>query len=140
MFARPLYTLRRHAFQLSCVRSSSCFGMFYESRNKTVFVVYFFLFAGSVKTSLMTGSSFNITWHLAYPHRVSVEYYNYAHTRVGDIRGDRDLISHRARNASAAKRVRARRKRARLYRCVVQFAARGFPDDNFINRRHYHRT
>ena len=29
-------------------------------------------FSGSVKTSLLTGSTFNVTWHLGYPHRVSI--------------------------------------------------------------------
>lgn len=38
-----------------------------KSRNK----LFLFLLSGSIKTSLMSGSSFNITWHLAYPHRVS---------------------------------------------------------------------
>lgn len=47
----------------------------YKSRNNR-----FHYFPGSVKTSLMSGSSFNVTWHLAYPHRVST------HT------GDHDLI------------------------------------------------
>jgi len=28
---------------------------------------------GSVKTSLMSGSSFNVTWHLAYPHRGGIK-------------------------------------------------------------------
>lgn len=36
---------------------------------------FFFLpklsFAGDIKTSLLSGSSFNVTWHLAYPHKVS---------------------------------------------------------------------
>lgn len=29
------------------------------------------LFAGSLRTSFVSGSTFNVTWHLAYPHRVS---------------------------------------------------------------------
>lgn len=28
-------------------------------------------FLGDIKTSFLSGSSFNVTWHLAYPHRVS---------------------------------------------------------------------
>ncbi|CAD7078459.1 unnamed protein product [Hermetia illucens] len=27
---------------------------------------------GDIRTSFLSGSSFNVTWHLAYPHRVSI--------------------------------------------------------------------
>lgn len=36
-----------------------------------------FYVAGDIKTTLLSGSNFNVTWHLAYPHRVSRKiYYN----------------------------------------------------------------
>lgn len=33
-------------------------------------------FLGSTRTSFLAGSSINVTWHLAYPHRVSFFYWN----------------------------------------------------------------
>jgi len=33
------------------------------------------MFAGLTQTTLLAGSSFNVTWHLAYPHRVSFDKY-----------------------------------------------------------------
>lgn len=29
------------------------------------------MLSGSIRTTLLAGSAFNATWHLAYPHRVS---------------------------------------------------------------------
>lgn len=54
--------------------------------NHVINFVFFAPFAGLVKTSLMSGSSFNVTWHLAYPHRVSVPTaYIYSHTCIPNI-------------------------------------------------------
>lgn len=42
---------------------------------KKIYIVITFLcllyFLGTLKTSFLSGSTFNVTWHLAYPHRVS---------------------------------------------------------------------
>lgn len=36
------------------------------------FSLHLFVFiSGDVKTTLLSGSNFNVTWHLAYPHKVS---------------------------------------------------------------------
>lgn len=34
-------------------------------------LLFSYLISGSVKTSFISGSALNVTWHLAYPHRVS---------------------------------------------------------------------
>lgn len=31
----------------------------------------FIVVSGDMRTSFLSGSTFNVTWHLAYPHRVS---------------------------------------------------------------------
>lgn len=36
-----------------------------------LFTFDFLYFTGSLRTSFLSGSAFNVTWHLAYPHRVS---------------------------------------------------------------------
>ena len=47
-----------------------CFALLLIAR---LLIGFFFplLLAGSLKTSFIEGSTFNVSWHLAYPHRVS---------------------------------------------------------------------
>lgn len=37
------------------------------------FLFFFIIVAGFLRTSFISGSAFNVTWHLAYPHRVSIK-------------------------------------------------------------------
>lgn len=65
---------RRTLFWLcaSCAFDSCLLLFMWAQPNwRNMFKTFLFLFAGSLRTSLLTGSTFNVTWHLAYPHRVS---------------------------------------------------------------------
>lgn len=41
------------------------------SERNIVITFYVFFILGTLRTSFLSGSTFNVTWHLAYPHRVS---------------------------------------------------------------------
>lgn len=55
---------------LNWIDFNCCFVSYLNCLLKSVF--FFVFFAGSIRTSFLSGSTFNVTWHLAYPHRVSV--------------------------------------------------------------------
>lgn len=62
----PFYCVFNYTFFITDLQNKSMNNITMNECNNVFYSVL-----GSVRTSLMAGSSFNITWHLAYPHRVS---------------------------------------------------------------------